>query len=72
MKCDVHSWMQSFIGVFDNPLHTVTGDGGTFELKGLPAGTYEVEAWHETYGTKTQSVTLAEGEGKRIEFHFGG
>jgi len=72
MKCDVHSWMQSFIGVFDNPFHSVTGDGGTFELKGLPAGTYEVEAWHETYGTRTLSVTLADGERKRIEFHFGG
>src|SRR5436309_2462405 len=72
MKCDVHAWMQSFIGVFDNPFHSVTGDSGTFELKGLPAGTYEVEAWHETYGSKSQSVTLADGERKTIEFHFGG
>ena len=72
MKCDVHSWMQSWIGVFDNPFHSVTADGGTFTLSGLPAGTYEIEAWHETYGTKSQHITLAEGEVKTIEFQFGG
>src|SRR5262245_27990485 len=30
MKCDVHSWMQSYIGVFDNPFHAVTDNEGRF------------------------------------------
>ena len=34
------------------------GDDGSFEIKGLPPGTYTVEAWHETLGTQTQSVTV--------------
>ena len=71
VKCDVHGWMSSWIGVFDNPFHAVTGDGGTFELKGLPAGSYEIEAWQETLGTKTQKVTLADGETRTLEIHFG-
>ena len=72
MKCDVHSWMSSYIGVFDNPFHAVTGDRGTYELKGLPAGTYAIEAWHETYGTRSQSVTLGDGESRTTDFSFGG
>lgn len=70
MKCDVHSWMVSYIGVFDHPFHAVTGPEGTFSLEGLPAGTYEIEAWQETYGLLTQTVTLDEGEKSTIEFTF--
>lgn len=70
LKCDVHSWMNAYIGVVDHPYFAVTHDGGTFELGGLPAGTYTVEAWHEKLGTQTQSVTLAEKESKDVTFTF--
>ena len=36
----------------------------------MPAGQYEVEAWHETFGTVTQSVSVADGETKEITFTF--
>ncbi len=59
IKCDVHPWMSAYVGVFDHPFHVVTGKDGTFEIKGLPAGKYEVAAWHETFGEMTQSVEVA-------------
>ena len=70
MKCDVHSWMSSYIGVFDNPFHVVTDDAGRFAIEGLPAGTYEIEAWHETYGAKKQTVTLTDGQRQDVAFSF--
>ena len=69
-KCDVHNWMHAYVGVMDHPYFAVTHDGGAFELKNLPAGTYTVEAWHEKLGTQTQSVTLGEKESKTISFTF--
>jgi plastocyanin len=72
MKCDVHSWMSSYVAVFEHPFHAVTGDGGGFEIRGLPAGEYEVEGWHETYGSLTEQVRIAEGESRTIELRFGG
>jgi len=45
--------MGAFIGVFHHPYHTVSKGGGSYELK-LPAGKYEVVAWHEKYGKQTQ------------------
>jgi len=69
-KCDVHNWMRAYVGVMDHPYFAVTHDGGKFELKNLPAGTYTVEAWHEKLGTQTQSVTLGEKESKTIAFTF--
>jgi plastocyanin len=70
-KCDVHPWMTAYVGVLDHPFFTVTGLDGAFELKGLPPGTYTIEAWHETLGTRSQSVTIAEKEAKTdVTFSF--
>ena len=69
-KCDVHGWMNAYVGVMDNPFYAVTDKDGKFELKGLPPGTYTIEAWHEKLGTTTQSVTLAAKESKEVSFTF--
>jgi hypothetical protein len=69
-KCNVHSWMHSYVGVLDHPYFAVTGNGGKFDLRTVPAGTYTIEAWHEKLGTRTQTVTLGEKETKDITFTF--
>jgi hypothetical protein len=69
-KCDVHGWMNAYVGVLDHPYYAVTKDDGKFELKDLPAGTYTIEAWHEKLGTQTQSVTLGAKESKDVNFSF--
>jgi plastocyanin len=71
-RCDVHRWMNSFVGVLDHPFFAVTGANGSFELKGLPPGTYTIEAWHEKFGTKTASVTIGAKESKDVAFTFSG
>ena len=70
VKCDVHGWMSAYAGVVDHPYFAVTTDGGKFELKNVPAGTYTLEAWHEKLGTQTQSVTIGEKESKDVDFSF--
>jgi plastocyanin len=67
-KCDVHGWMNAYVGVLDHPFFAVTDDEGKFDLKGLPPGTYTIEAWHEKGGTVTQSVTVGASETKDITF----
>jgi plastocyanin len=69
-KCDVHGWMNAYVGVLDHPYYAVTGTDGAFELKGLPPGTYTIEAWHEKLGASSQSVTLGPKEAKDITFTF--
>jgi plastocyanin len=63
-KCDVHGWMRAWVGVLDHPYYGVTGADGSFTLEGLPPGTYTVEAWHESLGTQTQTVTIGASETK--------
>jgi plastocyanin len=69
-KCDVHGWMNAYVGVVDHPYFAVTNDAGKFELNKLPAGTYTIEAWHEKLGAQTQSVTLGDSEKKDVTFTF--
>jgi plastocyanin len=69
-KCDVHGWMNAWVGVLDHPFYAVSTADGAFSLKGLPAGTYTIEAWHERFGTQTQTVTIGEKESKEIAFTF--
>ena len=71
-QCNVHSWMHANVGVMANPFFATTGEDGKFEIKGLPAGTYEIEAWHEKLGTRTMTVTVGDGESKTADFNFSG
>jgi hypothetical protein len=59
--CDVHPWMHAYAVVQDHPVFAVTGSDGTFELKGLPPGSYTVEAWHPVLGTRTVTVKIGKG-----------
>ncbi len=70
VKCDVHGWMEAYIGVQDHPYMAVSGTDGSFSLANLPPGTYTIEAWHQKYGTQTQSVTVGPQESKEISFTF--
>ena len=70
VKCDVHSWMGAYIGVFNHPYFAVTGDDGSFTIKGLPAGEYTLEVWHEKYGAQTLKVTVDASGKKNADFTY--
>jgi len=71
LQCNVHGWMNAHVGVVSHPFFATSGEDGTFTIKGLPAGTYELEAWHEKLGTQTMKVTVAENGTATADFTFG-
>jgi len=70
LECNVHGWMHAWLAVLPHPFFAVTGTDGAFTIKGLPPGTYTVEAWQEKYGTQTATVTVAGSETKTADFSF--
>jgi hypothetical protein len=42
-----HTWMNAEILVVSHPYYAVTDESGNFELADVPAGKYELVAWHE-------------------------
>lgn len=71
-KCDVHAWMSAYAGVVNHPFFAVTGEDGSYTIEDLPAGTYTVEAWHEQFGTRTQEITVGDGESVEFSFDYAG
>jgi plastocyanin len=72
VRCDIHSWMQASITVLPHPFHTVTGADGTFTIKGLGAGEYEIEAVHAKLKALTGRVTVKDGQAATLNFSFKG
>ncbi len=73
VKCNQHPWMRAYVGVINNPFFSVTGSEGTFSIKGLPPGTYTIEAWTAVGGTpqtQDQTVTIGPKESKTVDFSF--
>jgi plastocyanin len=72
VKCNVHPWMKGYIAVFKNPYFAVTGKDGSFDIKGLPPGTYTFQAWHEGLDPVSQQITVGSGETKSMDFTMKG
>ena len=71
VRCDVHPWMQGWIGVVDHPYFFVTGTDGRFTLRDVPSGDYVVAAWHERFGTREAKVSLSAKGTQDVSFAFG-
>jgi hypothetical protein len=70
-ECNVHGWMHAYAGVLSHPFYAVTGiPDGRFSIRGLPPGTYTIEAWHERYGTRTATVTVPKNETKTVDLTY--
>lgn len=69
-ECNVHGWMKAYAGVTAHPFYATSGQDGAFTLQRLPAGTYEIEAWHERFGRQTKTVTVPETGEVTVEFTF--
>ena len=70
--CDVHPWMRSYISVVSHPFFAVTGDDGTYEIKNVPPGEYEVEVFHEKLKTQSGKATVKAGEPTKVDLAFQG
>jgi plastocyanin len=72
LKCDIHNWMNAYIGIVTNPYFAVSDTAGTFQIDKVPAGTYTLQAWHERFGPITKSITVKAGAVATVDFTYTG
>jgi plastocyanin len=58
LLCNVHPEMSGTLVIAPTPYFAVTDSDGTFEIKGIPPGTYTLKTWSEDGKVTTQSVTV--------------
>ncbi len=62
IACTIHPWMKAYLVVTEHPYYSLTLTDGKFRIDGLPAGEWQIRAWHERFGTFYKDmVTVTDG-----------
>jgi hypothetical protein len=62
--------MRAYVWAFEDSFFAVTGDDGAYAIRGVPAGEYTIDAWHEHYGVVQARVAIAPQRVAEIHFTF--
>jgi plastocyanin len=63
--CNIHPQMSAVVLVRDNPFFTKAARDGVFAIEDVPAGRYQLRAWHERAPETSQEVSVA-AEGRTV------
>lgn len=66
--CDIHSQMKASIISMDTPYFTTINSDGTYALKNLPDGKYQVEIYHPDFKKSSSVIQLSDGQTKVEDF----
>lgn len=69
--CSIHSKMHCIVLVLENPCFAATDAKGAFVITNVPAGTYQLKAWHERLPAETKPVVVPEAGEVRVDFTLG-
>ena len=71
LLCNIHTTMLGYVVAVDTPHYALAGPGGSFTIKNVPLGEYEVEVWHESAASPSkEKLTVREG-GARLSLTVG-
>jgi len=60
--------MTASIMVFDHPYFRIPSADGAFTLDDVPAGSWQISAWHERIGESINTVRVESGRAARVVF----
>ena len=66
--CSLHSEMEAFIFVGQNPFAATVDEQGAFTIKDVPPGTYTIEVWSSSLKAAPQKVTVTAGGRANVDF----
>ena len=69
--CRVHTEMEAYILVLQNPFFAVTTKEGTYEIANMPPGTYQLAVWHVKGKAQPKPVTVDASKPAVVDFVLG-
>jgi len=60
MLCNVHPEMEAYVIVLQTPYYGVSAKDGSYEIKKVPSGKYELKIWHEKLTGSSVTVEVPE------------
>lgn len=68
IHCNVHSEMEAFVVVLQNPYFSKTDKDGNYIIENVPPGEYTLKVWNEKYKAKEKKIEIKTGETITIDF----
>lgn len=72
LLCNIHSNMLGYVVVEDTPYFAQADAAGSFSIKGVQPGEYDVEVWHEAASHPTKAKLTLGREGAKLSLTVGG
>ena len=69
--CRVHTEMEAYIVVLQNPFFAVTTKEGHYDITNVPPGTYQLAVWHAKGKAQPKAVTVDAGKPAVVDFVLG-
>ena len=69
-KCWVHPSMNAWVFVNQNPFEAVVHSDGTYTIRGVPPGHYQLAVWNSHYTAKTQDIAVNAGKVTKVDFNL--
>lgn len=66
--CRVHSEMEGFVVVLQNPYFAVTDKDGRYQIAGVPPGSYTLAVWHPKAKAQPKPVTVDASKPATVDF----
>jgi plastocyanin len=70
LGCNIHDWMLAYVVAVPTPYFARTEGQGTVRLRDLPAGTYELHAWHPMQRASLPAQSVAVSAAGTLEASF--
>jgi plastocyanin len=70
LGCNIHDWMAAYVVVVPTPHFGKTDASGVVRMRDLPAGSYEVHAWHPQQRAAAASKPVALEANASVEAAF--
>jgi len=69
--CSIHARMSCIVLVLQNPYFAAANDRGLYKIADVPAGRYQLKAWHERLPSVTREVLVPETGELKVDFILG-
>ena len=69
--CSIHTAMSCVVLVLENPYFAATDEKGRYLIANVPAGTYQLKAWHERLPAQGKEITVTENGEVKLDFVLG-
>jgi plastocyanin len=70
MLCNVHPEMEAYVLALETPYYAVSAADGTYEIKDVPPGKYELKIWHEKLKAQIVNVVVPEKGDVTVDFEI--